>query len=39
MDPAERKARLAGAADVVRANDVQRWLDSQLEDLEAVSRR
>lgn len=39
MDPAERKARLAGAADVVRANDVQRWLDNQLEDLQAVSRR
>src|SRR5947209_1000807 len=37
MDPAERKKRLAGAADVVRANDVQRWLDSQLEDLQAVS--
>jgi len=38
MGAAERKERLAGAADVVRANDVQRWLDSQLDDLEAVAR-
>ena len=38
MDVAERKERLAAAADVVRANDVQRWLDSQLDDLEAVAR-
>jgi trehalose 6-phosphate synthase len=38
MDAAERKQRLAAAADVVRSNDVQRWLDTQLDDLEAVSR-
>ena len=37
MDAAERRERLAGAADVVRSNDVQRWLDAQLDDLQAVS--
>ena len=34
MDPVERRQRISAAADVVRRNDVQRWLESQLEDLE-----
>jgi trehalose 6-phosphate synthase len=32
----ERRRRLAAAADAVRANDVQRWLDNQMEDLQRV---
>jgi trehalose 6-phosphate synthase len=34
MDPGERRRLMAAAADVVRRNDVERWLTSQLEDLE-----
>jgi trehalose 6-phosphate synthase len=34
MDPAERRRRMSAAADVVRTNDVQRWLQAQLDDLE-----
>jgi len=39
MDPAERRQRISAAADVVRRNDVQRWLESQLEDLEKAIGR
>jgi trehalose 6-phosphate synthase len=38
MDPDERRARLAAAADVVRANNVERWLSTQLRDLDALHR-
>jgi trehalose 6-phosphate synthase len=34
MDPARRRQLISAAADVVRRNDVQRWLRSQLDDLE-----
>ena len=37
MAPEERKQRMAAAADTVRANDVERWLRSQLDDLLAVA--
>jgi trehalose 6-phosphate synthase len=33
MDTAERRRRLAAARDVVRANDVRNWLESQFRDL------
>jgi trehalose 6-phosphate synthase len=38
MPAPERRQRLAAAADRVRSNDVERWLRSQLEDLERISR-
>ena len=37
MDVARRRALLAGASDAVRANDVERWLRSQLDDLEELA--
>jgi trehalose 6-phosphate synthase len=33
MDPAERRERLRAASDVVRANDIGKWLSAQLDDL------
>src|SRR3954469_5056974 len=36
MDLQERKQRMAAAADRVRANDVERWLRTQLDDLEGL---
>jgi trehalose 6-phosphate synthase len=33
MDQAERRRMMSGAADVVRANDVEKWLSTQLADL------
>src|SRR3954469_1657352 len=36
MDRAERAKMLAAAADRVRANDVERWLRTQLDDLEGL---
>jgi trehalose 6-phosphate synthase len=37
MDAGRRREMLAGAADRVRSNDVERWLRSQLDDLQAMS--
>jgi trehalose 6-phosphate synthase len=36
MPTAERRRRMVGAADVVRTNDVERWLRSQVDDLVEV---
>jgi trehalose 6-phosphate synthase len=38
MPAEERRRRLAAAAERVRANDVERWLRSQLDDLESLSQ-
>jgi len=38
MPAEERRRRIYAAAETVRANDVQRWLTSQLDDLRAVPR-
>jgi hypothetical protein len=37
MDVSRRRELLAGAADRVRSNDVERWLRSQLDDLQGMS--
>jgi len=36
MPGEERRRRISAAADTVRANDVQRWLDNQMDDLQRV---
>ena len=36
MPVAERRERLAIGAEIVRANDMQKWLDQQLMDIELL---